>query len=698
MITNNNYQQQLAYGAVKDVVPQRVNEKLPPNVQNFDVKQTVDNNTAVKAVKNSDTDPVTIGLTGAIWLLFAQGCQKLNNSLGKDWDKSWLGKVAQKSENIAKKLNLTKTDSKIKNAKNWIGDHSKILRSFATPTRPQNSMAISQARGITGYVMSDVSSMLGYHIKNGHGDDILNIVKEIKPDFSGSTGKEALSYIDDLFKNCETNKDQISKLIKSLSKKDINVSVDKLFWKVPNIPFLKRKGTFKEMGNKLNAVFGNEVLGTQATKLGKSMPKQTLKTLEGLTNGGAGGKLMIAIQAAIFAQAVKKAMDAPKGEKMSTFTENIANDFGFFLSLPFQVKSSHTLGGLKYIGIGGTSKELVNNSIKDQKVLVEKYRGMIKSLNDKVDKGIISRIDYTKEKAAIKELLKGDSKWYQKPFKAIGKLFSTGLNEESIKHFVDANDKSFGASTFNLLKKGANKIKNTGFGGGLRLVVGMFVVGPLIAKLATKVSHLIFGRPSKSVLDNEEETAQPATQENKSAMDMTKEEFMNKLAAHPELIKKIETDPAFAQQLLSNPEMMTKLLNDEIKLDDVLKEDPRIKNSKYIIQPGQTPQTEAQQPMQQTPAIQPQAQNPTSLNALPQDNTSKMDLFGLGKKNKEEVKEEKADTPNNTDEPIRTYIPSSKPAISGQPQKGSDGLDPTVSAAISKADAAEAEALKRLGI
>ena len=50
---SNNYQNVLNYGAVKDVVPQQINEKLPQNVQNFDAKDTVGNNTAVKSVKNT---------------------------------------------------------------------------------------------------------------------------------------------------------------------------------------------------------------------------------------------------------------------------------------------------------------------------------------------------------------------------------------------------------------------------------------------------------------------------------------------------------------------------------------------------------------------------------------------------------------------------------------------------------------------
>ena len=72
---SNNYQNQFSYGAVKDVVPQSINDKLPQNVQNFDVMETVSDNTAIKAAQNADTDPFTIGLTGVLWIAIAQFCQ-----------------------------------------------------------------------------------------------------------------------------------------------------------------------------------------------------------------------------------------------------------------------------------------------------------------------------------------------------------------------------------------------------------------------------------------------------------------------------------------------------------------------------------------------------------------------------------------------------------------------------------------------
>lgn len=718
MITNN-YQNQMNYGAVKDVVPQRVNEKLPQNVQNFDVRETVNDNTAVKAVKDANMDPLTLGLTGAIWLAFAQGCQFLNNKLNTGWENSWLGKLGQRFDNFALKHFKNKDGGKIKKGIDNLFNKSKILRSLKTPTNPQNSLAVSQARGITGYVMSDVSSMLGYHLKNGHGDDILNLVKDLNPDLK--TGQEALNYIDDLFKNCEQNTEPIKRLVQKLSESDIKVSVDNLVnahpkipftnksfnLRIPNIPFLKRKGSFKEMANKLNAVLSDSALSKQATKLGKSAPKQAMKILEGLTNGGAGGKLLIVIQASIFAQAIKKAMDAPEGEKLSTFTENIANDFGYFLSLPLQVKASHTVGGLKYIGIGGAK------NLAEQTQNVTKYRDMIKNLNRQVAEGTISRIDYTKEVKNIKKFLNGDSKWYHKPLKAIGKFFSTGLDAETVKPFIDKADKSLGTSVFNKVKNITNKIKGPGLGTVLRLGIGMMVVGPLIAKGVTKISHFIFGRPSKSVLDEEkEETKTQETDSGKNpALNMTEEEFRQKLLNNPELIKQMEANPELLNTLLNNPQMFAQLLNGEIKPEDITKnQNNGIINSKYIKQPAhtantaQTQNTQAPAQAQNTGAStanMPAAQNIPVQSALGavdnKDSKSQMDLFGLGKKDKEETGETgETQTQNDSLEPERTYIPSSECTIGKTTDGKGQELDPEVNNAILKADKAEKRALEQL--
>ena len=75
MVSNNynNYNNQMnniSYGAVKDVVPANINEKLPPNLQNLDAKQIANNNGAISAASGADsksllaTIPFYLGLVG----------------------------------------------------------------------------------------------------------------------------------------------------------------------------------------------------------------------------------------------------------------------------------------------------------------------------------------------------------------------------------------------------------------------------------------------------------------------------------------------------------------------------------------------------------------------------------------------------------------------------------------------------------
>ena len=74
--------------------------------------------------------------------------------------------------------------------------------------------------------------------------------------------------------------------------------------------------------------------------------------------------------------------------------------------------------------------------------------------------------------------------------------------------------------------------------------------------------------------------------------------------------------------------------------------------------------------------------------------TSKMDLFGLGKKDKEETEE----ATENKDplEPQRSYIPSSECTVGKTDGKDTQELDPEVNNALLKAQKAEEQALKQL--
>ena len=94
----------------------------------------------------------------------------------------------------------------------------------------------------------------------------------------------------------------------------------------------------------------------------------------------------------------------------------------------------------------------------------------------------------------------------------------------------------------------------------------------------------------------------------------------------------------------------------------------------------------------------PAAQNipvQSALGAVDNKNSkSQMDLFGLGKKDKEETGE--TQTQNDSLEPERTYIPSSECTIGKTTDGKGQELDPEVNNAILKADKAEKRALEQL--
>ena len=90
-------------------------------------------------------------------------------------------------------------------------------------------------------------------------------------------------------------------------------------------------------------------------------------------------------------------------------------------------------------------------------------------------------------------------------------------------------------------------------------------------------------------------------------------------------------------------------------------------------------------------SYQPQAQQ--SLSTLNNNTQSKMDLFGLGKKEQDTQKEE-TEQQQNSLEPVRTYIPSSECMIKADSQE--QDLNSEVNSALLKAQKAEEAALKQL--
>lgn len=288
-----------------------------------------------------------------------------------------------------------------------------------------------------------------------------------------------------------------------------------------------RQVSLKEYLNKYKAALGKG----NKTALGRFLPKALSWLLEGCTNRFAGGKIAVAMQAGIFADMLIHTFKAPKGEKGKTLAERFVNDFTYFMAMPLGIIAMHKVGGLKYAGM--TTEQ------------VKAYRAALKQFNEDVKSGLLSDKQTYKNRAKdLKKMLKADVKNpITKLFKKLGGLINIG-NETKLAR------RSSAKWNLNLLRKSGNLFRNLA-GVPLRIAIPLAIVSPFLAKLTTKGAHAIFGKPTKSVLDEgkEEEQAQELqTQEQQKAMQEA-------------LLKAAQAQAAAKSQAPHVPQSQTNLIN-----------------------------------------------------------------------------------------------------------------------------------------
>lgn len=604
--------------------------------------QTKDDNPAVKAAENTTNDPkVLVGALG-IGVLLEAIARRINKAISGEYKESFLGKIGATGDKISNFLHLNGLSGKSASVKTW-ASNNRLFKYFSSSykTEPKNSFASAMAKGTMGELAQDASS-------------IIKACQEQKIDLIEILGADR---VEEILKNPIKHTDEI---IKGLDKKGTEEFV-KFGGKIKlpfiknkiTLPFFERKVYYSELSNKLKAISQKGA----TSGLGQSMSKGTLRTLEGLTNRMAGGPAAMLIQAFCFAQATKAAIDAPKGEKLSTFMENVFQDLGYYLVGATSINLMHSAGGNKYRGMTKESlaryRDLIKTTNEAAKTVDEAgFQAAQKALKSAKEesklllKGVsedalnqykalvaAGQLDKKALKAAKKAALKSaDIKFWEKPLKFLGKVMSLGLDkfEPIIKH----ND----GKIMRFLKTLGSKTK--GFPGGLgRFVLSMFVITPILIKPIVKLSHLIFGRPTKSVLDKE-------TDEKEG---------------------KVDTTPAPDK---SNPQSSTNYL------------DIMTKNNK-----ANTPQT-AQSPVQPAAnASAPIASVPVAPSGVASQPVATDDAIAAKKIKKESDSENKDST-----EVERTYIPSS---VATQFPDAPDDYS-KVDAIIQKADAVERSALKNL--
>ena len=244
-----------------------------------------------------------------------------------------------------------------------------------------------------------------------------------------------------------------------------------------------------ETANKIAGSLGNVNLAEN-----KELDNVLKKTgLEGATNRVAGGKFVALMQAAYLADVLYKTAKVDgASEKVKTFAERFTEMIAFFVAMPLAIQLMHRVGGLQYAGM-----------TKDQ---VEKYRQHLKIHNDKaMAGGFADKSAWKASKDALKtELNAGVKNPITKLFKRIGRIVTVGL--EQIRPY----DKK--AVTRNgIVDKIKDLFRHPKFGikqmAGypMRIILGMMVILPFLSKIAVKGSHLLFGKPQNSVLDEGKE-------------------------------------------------------------------------------------------------------------------------------------------------------------------------------------------------
>lgn len=291
--------------------------------------------------------------------------------------------------------------------------------------------------------------------------------------------------------------------------------------------FIGREVYASETANKIAGSLGNVNLAEnkelenvlKKTGLDKKIPKSVLGkflakynnlVLEGATNRVAGGKFIALMQAVYLADVLyKTAKTDGFGEKVKTFAERFTEMIAFFVAMPLAIQLMHKVGGLQYAGM-----------TKEQ---VEKYRQHLKIHNDKaMAGGFADKAAWKSSKKALtEELNAGVKNPVTKLFKRIGRIVSVGLEQIRPYDKKDIADiAKDGTKTYRkgIMSKIRDLFRHPKFGlkqmcgYPMRIVLGMFIILPFLSKIAVKGSHLIFGKPKNSVLDEGKEPEQPNQQ------------------------------------------------------------------------------------------------------------------------------------------------------------------------------------------
>lgn len=492
-------------------------------------------------VKKAEYGWASVPIGVGMWLGICKGMDYFNNKLcSKEYMETPFGKLGAWGDRVSDgyfNSSFAKSEagqsfhSFLRRTKNYINEKiigkNKVLTAIkTTPTSPEHSMVVAQAKGLLGLHNMEIQDLLPSFIEKSEVADQLerygmkkDEIAAVKKALKGKKKAERLRLLEQeefkLFgvKDADALKaakiralgfkdvahyESIAKgnkflqhskeVFEALKNADPNMHITRCqgegkfgwFRKL----FFRRNITFKELANKY-IVAGID--NPHKTKLGRGLSKGFGWFLEGMTNRFAGGKFVAIMQAMFLAEAAVATLNATgASDKVKTFIERNVNAFSYVFAAPLAIMAMHRVGGMKYAGM--TPEQ------------VAKFREELAIFNEKVDAGAFKNKEaYKAAKQKLTDMLQGDTKngFFTKMCKKIGQFINIG--NEKIKPY-----KSLDSNNMNFFRKLGYWTKNAA-GYPLRFGLAMFVLMPFVANATTKISNFIFGKPKNSVLDEDKE-------------------------------------------------------------------------------------------------------------------------------------------------------------------------------------------------
>ena len=275
---------------------------------------------------------------------------------------------------------------------------------------------------------------------------------------------------------------------------------------------LGRKEYFDGIFNKLVACEDPKVLNqlgikANTTKKGSALAKTHLLFMEGATSRISGGKLAAAMQAFFVAEAIIRASrQETNGDKFKSFMERMAECIGFFVFMPPAVQATFHAAGIGNAGMTPQQDEA--------------YRKAVEKFNDKVISGGFKKNYklYQKERKALEALrpkTKNPLVWFARNVIGVGLDQIRPYTKQTFDKITlaDLNPLKLFSNPKELVHAWGQRLKDIfhnpkywlkqGAGYPVRFGIPMMLIIPFANKFLVKGSHLLFGKPKESLLDEE---------------------------------------------------------------------------------------------------------------------------------------------------------------------------------------------------